>query len=207
MASPLQTSLPEELCCWIANLLGAKDACSLRVTCKRLYAAATESVFSFVRLYPNEKSLARYNKIRNCPHLNRLVKRVELHTIDPNAEEEEQGFDAELDDDVLDTFKTFADFKGLTGVTLCFSPHVSGSAGITLWPQNIEFRQSILQPFLDTLAQPSAAKINDVCFSNLQNLNDVHGKSLQSEAVLGVLSRLKTLRLYIATEEFALVDE
>ncbi|KAK0652741.1 hypothetical protein B0T16DRAFT_105006 [Cercophora newfieldiana] len=195
--SPL-INLPEELCCRIAHHLGAKDAASLRLSCKRLHAAATESLFSFVRLYPNDRSVNRYNSILSAPHLNRLVKRVELNTVDPDAEWEVEGFGAEFEDDALDAFKKFPDFAGLTGVTLRFSPNVSSDQDITEWPEDIAFRRSILQGFFNTLAQPSASRITDVCFNNLQNINDT--QFMQSEVAVGLLSRLKALRLYISTE-------
>ncbi|KAK4450176.1 f-box domain protein [Podospora aff. communis PSN243] len=193
--------LPEELCCRIAHLLDAKDAGSLRLTCKRLYAAATESLFSFVRLLPNEESVARYNDILASPSLNQLVKRVELNTLDPDGPwVEEEGFGAELEDDVLEAFKSFPSFTRLTGVTVGFSPRVSSDQGITEWPQDIGFRQSILRGLFSALAQPSASRINDVCFSNLQNWNDTSGNFMAFDDVVNVLGRLTALRLYIATE-------
>jgi len=79
---PPVLSLPEELCCRIAHLLNDNDPRSLRLSCKQLYSAATESLFSSVRLCPNEDSADRFNKILACNRLNALVRHVELNTLD-----------------------------------------------------------------------------------------------------------------------------
>ncbi|OJD33440.1 f-box domain protein [Diplodia corticola] len=200
--------LPEELRCNIAHCLEREDICSLRLACKQLHAAATQSLFSFVRLYPYVESIGRYNAILEHPDFNSHVRHVELNTLDADEEETEMSGEAELEEDCLDAFKAFRKFPNLTGVTLRFSKHAtSGNSwqGFghwpqwTEWPETYEFRQPILKNFFKTLAHPSASKIKDVCIDNMQNMND--GKFMKSETALKVLSRLTALRLYIATED------
>ncbi|KAL1645754.1 hypothetical protein SLS58_003638 [Diplodia intermedia] len=200
--------LPEELRCNIAHHLETEDICSLRLASKQLYAAATQALFSFVRLYPYKESISRYNTILDHEEFNRHVRHVELNTLDTDEEEQEVSGEAELDDECLEAFKLVRKFPNLAGVTLRFSKNAtSGNSwqGFghymqwTEWPETYEFRQRILQNFFKTLARPCASKIKDVCIDNIQNMNDVH--FMKSEPALKVVSRLTALRLYIATED------
>lgn len=74
-------SLPEELRYNIVHFLEGEDLRSLRLTCKQFHTAATEALFSFVRLYPSEESIDRYNKILEHAQVSRLVRHVELNTL------------------------------------------------------------------------------------------------------------------------------
>ncbi|KKY22248.1 putative f-box domain protein [Diplodia seriata] len=200
--------LPEELRCNIAHHLEKEDICSLRLASKQLHAAATQALFSFVRLYPYKESISRYNSILDHEELNRHVRHVELNTLDTDEEEQEVSGEAELDDECLEAFKLVRKFPNLASATLRFSKNAtSGNSwqGFghymqwTEWPETYQFRQSILQSFFKTLARPCASKVKDVCIDNIQNMNDVH--FMKSEPTLKVLSRLTALRLYIATED------
>jgi len=80
MAAPEIFKLPSELHCNIANHLDKEDARSFRLCCKVLHTAATQALFSFVRLYPCDESVARYNAILEHPEINKWVRHVELNT-------------------------------------------------------------------------------------------------------------------------------
>jgi len=82
MAAPGIFKLPSELHCNIANHLDKEDARSLRLCCKALHTAATQALFSFVRLYPCDESVARYNAILEHPEINKWVRHVELNTME-----------------------------------------------------------------------------------------------------------------------------
>ena len=76
------TNFPEEIILKVLHQLGRKDLCSSRLTCKRLHGAATQTLFSIVRLFPTDESVARYNRILEHPELSTYVRHVELHTLE-----------------------------------------------------------------------------------------------------------------------------
>ncbi|KAK5658332.1 hypothetical protein OQA88_2308 [Cercophora sp. LCS_1] len=221
--------LPAELHCNIANHLDKEDARSFRLSCKTFHTAGTQTLFSFVRLYPCEESVARYNSILGNPEINKWVRHVELNTMEKDKvgfflgnhalrkiplkrakEDEEQGESPDLSEEFETAFESFPDFTNLNSVALRFAPNAtSGNSWGGLdhwntwseWPQDYHFRQPLIQEFFKTLAKPSASKINRICVDNIQNINDRDGDFMTSDTVVNVLSRLRALQLVIITED------
>lgn len=209
MAMAGLSRLPSELHCNIANHLDKEDARSFRLCCKAFHTPGTQALFSFVRLYPCDESVARFNAILNHPDINKWVRHVELNTLEKDEMDEEQGDAPEFSEEIEATFAAFPKFTNLNSVAFRFSPNASSgsswnSESWMTWsefPQDYEFRQPLVQKLFRTLAKPSASKINRICIDNIQNMNDKGGKFMQSDTVVNVLKRLRGLQLFITTED------
>lgn len=75
-------SLPEEIIFKIFTPLERRELCALRLVCHRLHSAATQTLFSLVRLYPTDESIARFNQIIQHPSFKTYVRHVELNTLE-----------------------------------------------------------------------------------------------------------------------------
>lgn len=72
--------LPAELLCNIATLLDKGDAATLRIVCKAVSQAATSALFSNVKLFPADKSIAKFLNVISTPNLASCVRVVCIET-------------------------------------------------------------------------------------------------------------------------------
>lgn len=79
--TPNLVSLPEEIIFKILTPLERRELCALRLVCHRLHSAATQTLFSLVRLYPSDESITRFNQILQHPSFKTYVRHVELNTL------------------------------------------------------------------------------------------------------------------------------
>ena len=195
---------PEEVRCAIADQVDdVQDLRSLRLVSSLLLPAATRAMFSSVRLYQTRKSMARFNNTLNDPVLKTLVKHLEINTVD-NFEEDDYLVDSIiLDDELCDLLGPgFTALRRLSSVSLRFSPCTIDRHS-RHYPENWEVyyltRYPIIKALFDALERPEAARIKDVRLEHLKNKN--HPFFLTNATFPNVLSRLESLRLYIAARD------
>ncbi|KAL1635011.1 hypothetical protein SLS58_010463 [Diplodia intermedia] len=209
------TALPTELLIQIASYLDKDDSCAVRLSSKRLAATASYMLFHTIRLYPSPKSIEKYYAFLESPELNKSVRHVYLNTVEEIAKEEEHSGQAELSTECRDAFESFGRFPNLKSASLRFSNNATSgrvrvrpgedSMQYSNWPQTTEFRRTILDQFFKTLADPALSNVKDISIRNLQNINDP--ALVNSKHFKHVMSRLTSLRLYIATEHYAEAPE
>ncbi|GME27552.1 f-box domain protein [Neofusicoccum parvum] len=84
--APCLLALPQELLSIVAGFLARDDLCALRLSCGMLLAPATRALFNFVRLYPTDESIERYNKVVGHPDYKKHIRYVELYTLEKDVD-------------------------------------------------------------------------------------------------------------------------
>ncbi|ORY02851.1 hypothetical protein BCR34DRAFT_492855 [Clohesyomyces aquaticus] len=197
---PRLTDLPNELLYRITSYLDQPAAARLRLVCRAVSEAAKDKVYSSIVLRPVDESATNFLHILNTTDLARRVRSCDIYTC---AREEEDGVNQ--DEKFLSgawnaCFTRFPNFKNLAAVSLVFSPKcTSPETDGWEYPESTEFRTRLLGQFFELLNSEMAHDIKEVSIINLQNLNDESITS--SDNFQEVLARVRSLKIYIATEQ------
>ncbi|PLN84720.1 hypothetical protein BDW42DRAFT_199214 [Aspergillus taichungensis] len=193
------TTLPEEILLLIFDFVNRPSLKSLRYTCRRISAPATERLFQSILLYPHDKSIDRLVSIANSDtHLSQIPRHVRFEPY-----QEGHYVIHDLDDPNSPNWgavsSQFGKLPRLDSVTLHFTNKCPDGSYNQLVVGYYYLRMKIIDDFFGAVVKmaPLPRKLTIGIINEIPP-EDSHGYSARIRRVLG---RLHTFRLGILCKD------
>lgn len=174
---------------------------NLRLTCRKLAAISTQSLFHTATLVPEQNSYEKFYALQKHPELCSKVRNLILKTsVDPE-EEDAEDFN-ELSDALRDAIASIGKFPNLSSLHLRFRARCSDERRFYNYvKEGICFRTEVMETVFAALCDKTlpTSRFRSLSIENLQDLNSP--EIINSSHFKDVLSRIAELHLHIATED------
>ncbi|KAF9888943.1 hypothetical protein FE257_008112 [Aspergillus nanangensis] len=194
-------NLPAELLPLILRHVRRPGLKSLRQTCRTVRPATTAALFHTVRLFPDDESADRMERLLADPQLRKLPRKIYINTIEEDLDQDDA--DQQEKCEWPQRWKTLLprvkEFSNLQSAVLRFDQNYGAEAKYweNCYPQNPTFRFRALDRFFEIVASLNLP-LKELGIRHLQVDNPRSDKT--RENLTKVLSSLETLRLTIVSE-------